>query len=115
MGDPSPIFAGAELNGAEAIGWQFLAATAAGASIWSTHFVAIIAYHAGTPVTFDPLLTIISLLIAMAGSFCGLMVAGTIRTSWSPAVGGALVGLSIATCITLVCWLMLLRARSNGI
>ncbi|WP_246799883.1 MHYT domain-containing protein [Rhizobium indicum] len=48
-------------------------------------------------MTFDPVLTIISLLIAMAGSFCGLMVAGTIRTSWSPAVGGALVGLSIAT------------------
>ncbi|MGO8024191.1 putative bifunctional diguanylate cyclase/phosphodiesterase [Rhizobium leguminosarum] len=88
---------GRSVNGAEAIGWQFLAATAAGASIWSTHFIAIIAYHAGTPVTFDPVLTIISLLIAMAGSFCGLMVAGTIRTSWSPAVGGALIGLSIAT------------------
>ncbi|KKZ84193.1 bifunctional diguanylate cyclase/phosphodiesterase [Rhizobium phaseoli] len=87
---------GRSVNGAEAVGWQFLAATAAGASIWSTHFIAIIAYHAGTPVTFDPVLTIISLLIAMAGSFCGLMVAGMIRTSWSPAVGGALVGLSIA-------------------
>ncbi|TAU34898.1 EAL domain-containing protein, partial [Rhizobium leguminosarum] len=62
-----------------------------------THFIAIIAYHAGTPVTFDPVLTIISLLIAMGGSFCGLMVAGMVRTSWSPAVGGALVGLSIAT------------------
>ncbi|MGB8287762.1 MAG: EAL domain-containing protein, partial [Rhizobium ruizarguesonis] len=88
---------GRSVNGAEAIGWQFLAATAAGASIWSTHFIAIIAYHAGTPVTFDPVLTIISLLIAMAGSFCGLLIAGTIRTSWSPAAGGALVGLSIAT------------------
>jgi diguanylate cyclase (GGDEF)-like protein len=87
---------GRSVDGAEAIGWQFLAATAAGASIWSTHFIAIIAYHAGTPVTFDPVLTIISLLIAMAGSFCGLMVAGMVRTSWSPAVGGALVGLSIA-------------------
>ncbi|TBY51500.1 putative bifunctional diguanylate cyclase/phosphodiesterase [Rhizobium leguminosarum] len=87
---------GRSVNGAEAVGWQFLAATAAGASIWSTHFIAIIAYHAGTPVTFDPVLTIISLLIAMAGSFCGLTVAGMIRTSWSPAVGGALVGLSIA-------------------
>lgn len=87
---------GRSVKGAEAIGWQFLAATAAGASIWSTHFIAIVAYHAGTPVTFDPVITIISLLVAMAGSFCGLIMAGMVRTSWAPTVGGALIGLSIA-------------------
>jgi diguanylate cyclase (GGDEF)-like protein len=87
---------GRTVTGGEAIGWQFLAATAAGASIWSTHFIAIVAYHAGTPVTFDPVLTIVSLLIAMAGSFCGFIVAGMIRTWWAPALGGALIGLSIA-------------------
>lgn len=88
---------GRTVTGAEAIGWQFLAATAAGASIWSTHFIAIVANHAGTPVTFDPVLTIVSLLIAMAGSFCGFIVAGMVRTWWAPTLGGALIGLSIAT------------------
>jgi diguanylate cyclase (GGDEF)-like protein len=82
--------------GTEAIGWQFLAATAAGASIWATHFIAVIAYEPGTPVTFDPVLTIISLLVAMVGSFCGFIIAGVIRASWAPAAGGAMVGLSIA-------------------
>jgi diguanylate cyclase (GGDEF)-like protein len=88
---------GSGVSGAEAIGWQFLAATAAGASIWATHFIAIIAYEPGTPITFNPVLTIISLMVAMVGSFAGLTVAGMIRTGWAPALGGAMVGLSIAT------------------
>ena len=88
---------GSSTSGAEAIGWQFLAATAAGASIWATHFIAIIAYEPGTPVTFDPVLTIVSLMVALIGSFAGLMVAGMIRNGWAPAAGGAMVGLSIAT------------------
>ena len=87
---------GKSASGGEAIGWQFLAATAAGASIWATHFIAIIAYHAGTPVTFDPMLTIVSLLVALVGSFCGFIVAGLMRAPWAPAAGGAMVGLSIA-------------------
>lgn len=88
---------GSGTSGAEAIGWQFLAATAAGASIWATHFIAIIAYEPGTPVSFDPVLTIISLMVALIGSFAGLMVAGMIHTRWAPAAGGAMVGFSVAT------------------
>ncbi|MDB5523558.1 MAG: bifunctional diguanylate cyclase/phosphodiesterase [Rhizobium sp.] len=87
---------GRSASSSEALGWQFLAATAAGASIWATHFIAIIAYQAGTPVTFDPVLTIISLLVAMVGSYCGFIVAGMPRISWAPAAGGAIVGLSVA-------------------
>jgi diguanylate cyclase (GGDEF)-like protein len=87
---------GRSTEGVQAAGWQFLAATAAGASIWATHFIAIIAYHAGTPVSFAPVMTVISLLVAMVGSFCGLIVAGMLRTAWAPAAGGALVGLSVA-------------------
>ncbi|MBL0370835.1 EAL domain-containing protein [Rhizobium sp. KVB221] len=87
---------GKAASGGEAFGWQFLAAVAAGASIWSTHFVAMLAYHPGTPVAFDPVLTVISLLVAMVGSLAGLIVAGIIRTRWSPAIGGGMVGLAIA-------------------
>jgi diguanylate cyclase (GGDEF)-like protein len=87
---------GRSAAGVEAAGWQFLASIAAGASIWATHFIAIIAYQPGTPVSFDPVLTIVSLLVALVGSFCGFTVAGLVPRAWAPAVGGAMVGLSIA-------------------
>jgi diguanylate cyclase (GGDEF)-like protein len=83
-------------TGAEALGWHFLTATAAGASIWATHFVAMIAYEPGAPVTFDPVLTILSLMVAMVGSFSGFLVAGMLPMRAGPAIGGAMVGLSVA-------------------
>lgn len=82
-------------SGLIALGWSFLAATAAGSSVWSTHFIAILAFKTGAPVSFDPVLTIVSLLIAIAGIFAG-MAATTISISFSAAAGGVLVGLGVA-------------------
>ncbi len=39
-------------------GWIFLAAVAGGASIWCTHFVAMLAYEPHAPVSFEPILTL---------------------------------------------------------
>ena len=44
-------------EGLQRSGWLFQAASAGGSSVWCTHFVAILAYQPGTPVTFDPILT----------------------------------------------------------
>lgn len=82
-------------SGLIALGWSFLAATAAGSSVWSTHFIAILAFKTGAPVSFDPVLTIVSLLIAIAGIFAG-MAATTISIPFSAAAGGVLVGLGVA-------------------
>ena len=41
--------------------WLFLTAVVAGASIWCTHFIAMLGYDPGLPVGFDPVLTITSL------------------------------------------------------
>ncbi|ETR77910.1 diguanylate cyclase [Afipia sp. P52-10] len=82
--------------GLASVGWHFLAAVAAGSSIWCTHFIAIIAYDPGTPVSFNPVLTIVSLLIAMAGTAVGLTIASTGPTQIAPAAGGLIVGLAIA-------------------
>jgi diguanylate cyclase (GGDEF)-like protein len=83
-------------TGLQNVGWHFLTAVAAGSSIWCTHFIAIIAYDPETPVSFNPVLTIVSLLIAMAGTAIGLIVASAAPTRIAPVVGGALVGLTIS-------------------
>ncbi|WP_321887086.1 putative bifunctional diguanylate cyclase/phosphodiesterase [Paraburkholderia bannensis] len=83
-------------HGMQRAGWQFLAATTAAVAIWCTHFVAMLGYEPGVPVSFDPVLTIVSLLIALVGSFVGIFVACSGFTRAAPAIGGALVGLAIS-------------------
>ncbi|HEY4804633.1 MAG TPA: EAL domain-containing protein [Paraburkholderia sp.] len=82
------------------IGWSFIAAVVAAADIWCTHFVAMLGFEPGVPVAFDPVLTITSLLIALAGSFAGFVIATSPVTNRltraAPALGGAIIGLAIA-------------------
>ncbi|MFS8112314.1 EAL domain-containing protein [Rhizobium jaguaris] len=82
-------------TGAQRIGWHLLTTVAAGSAIWCTHFIAILAYHPDVPVSFDPVMTIMSLLIAMVGVQLGLVVAASGLTQLAPAVGGGIVGLAI--------------------
>ncbi|WP_188756161.1 putative bifunctional diguanylate cyclase/phosphodiesterase [Microbacterium album] len=84
-------------SGNQRIGWIFLTALSTGVSIWCTHFVAMLAYQAGTAVTFDRFLTMLSLVVAVGGGSLGIAIAGTGRNARvRPAIGGAVVGLSIA-------------------
>ncbi|WP_158555052.1 bifunctional diguanylate cyclase/phosphodiesterase [Fulvimarina endophytica] len=78
----------------ERLAWVVLSAFVTGASIWCTHFVAMLGYDPGLPIGFDPVLTIISLLVAMVGSGVGILIA-TLKQPNAPAIGGAVVGLSI--------------------
>jgi NO-binding membrane sensor protein with MHYT domain len=55
--------------------WIFMGAVAAGATIWCTHFVAMIAYEPGVDVAYEPLLTGVSLGVAIGGSALTLWVA----------------------------------------
>jgi diguanylate cyclase (GGDEF)-like protein len=77
-------------------GWLFLTAVAAGSSIWCTHFIAMLAYQPGAPITFDPALTMISLVIAMAGTGAGFALALDKHQRVAPEWGGAAVGLAIS-------------------
>jgi len=83
-------------RGLQRAGWHFLTALAAGSSIWCTHFVAILAYEPGVPVGFDPVLTIVTLLIAVAGVGLGFFVAASAITRSAPIIGGGIVGLAIS-------------------
>jgi diguanylate cyclase (GGDEF)-like protein/PAS domain S-box-containing protein len=76
--------------------WVAASGAAAGFAIWATHFIAMLAYNPGAPMTFSPGLTLLSLLVAVA------LTAGGIETGVSQAfrgaslVGGAVVGAGIA-------------------
>src|SRR6185295_13425514 len=50
--------------------WLCAAGAVAGAGIWGTHFVAMLAYRAGLPVGYDAGLTALS--IAIAATLCGV-------------------------------------------
>jgi diguanylate cyclase (GGDEF)-like protein len=84
----------ADRRGVQRTGWVFLAAVAAGSSVWCTHFIAMLAYDVVAPVTFDPILTMQSLLIAIAGMGVGFYLAMYRRLA--PEIGGAVAGLGVA-------------------
>src|SRR5688500_6927165 len=53
--------------------WLAGAAAATGASIWSMHFVAMLAYELGVEVRYDVGLTAASLLLAVAATAIGFV------------------------------------------
>jgi signal transduction histidine kinase len=72
--------------------WLAGAGTVAGCGIWGTHFVAMLAYHAGLPIAFAPGLTILSAIIAM--TLCGAGFAIALRING--ALGGMITGSAIS-------------------
>jgi diguanylate cyclase len=85
-----------ETEGLPRLGWVFQTASVAGASVWCTHFVAILAYDPGAPVSFDPMLTIASLIFAICGFGIGFGIAAHSTQRWTLIVGGGMIGLTIA-------------------
>lgn len=83
--------------GSEAVGWTFLTSVSAGTSIWATHFIAMLGYHSPAPVTVEPVFTILSLLIAIFGTGCGIFIGISRFGRAAPIVGGAVVGIAIAS------------------
>jgi diguanylate cyclase (GGDEF)-like protein/PAS domain S-box-containing protein len=78
------------------IAWSALAGVCAGTGIWSTHFVAMLAYQVSLPIQYEPVVTAQSLLLAVGISALGFGVAA-MRKGASRLWGGAIVGLAIAT------------------
>ena len=74
--------------------WTFMGAVATGATIWCTHFVAMIAYRPGAETTYEPLLTGMSLAVAVLGSAAALSVA-TLGGRRPAIVGGCLFGVAV--------------------
>ncbi|MGC3979732.1 MAG: bifunctional diguanylate cyclase/phosphodiesterase [Steroidobacteraceae bacterium] len=83
-------------SGLQRAGWTFLTAIATGATIWCTHFVAMIAYRTTVPVHLSPVLTLISLIVAIVGASAGLTLSVWRSSRLFPPLGGALLGATIA-------------------
>jgi signal transduction histidine kinase len=73
--------------------WIAGAGTVAGAGIWGTHFVAMLAYRAGLPVGYEPGLTLLSVVIAVVVCTVGFSLA---VSRPGPIVGGAVTGAAIS-------------------
>ncbi len=76
--------------------WLAVAAVSVGFGIWSTHFVAMLAFHPGVAVGYDLPTTLVSLSLAIAIVGGGLWFA-TVGTSVDDSIlAGAVVGLGIS-------------------
>src|SRR5882724_13691927 len=62
-------------DGLTRIGWLVMTAVATGTSIWTTHFVAMLAFQPSLSSAFDPILTVVSLFIAIGACFTGFAIA----------------------------------------
>jgi len=79
-----------------ALHWRWLAAAAvvAGAAVWSTHFVTMLAYDSPLPLGYEADLTALSIVIAMVVTFAGF---ATLLYFDKPALGGAMFGIAVAS------------------
>ena len=73
------------------------AAALGGGAIWSMHFIGMNAADLGMPVAYDPVLTIISLILAVLAPAIGLFIVGrSDGGSINLPLGGVLTGLGVA-------------------
>ena len=79
------------------MGVDLQTAVATGSGIWAAHFIAMLAFKSAIPATYEPLLTLTSLLIAISVSGAGFCIAEGNRPKWVYPLAGAVVGLGIAT------------------
>lgn len=84
-----------ETRGGSRAGWIALGSVGTGTMVWCTHFVAMMAFRAGAPVTLDSTLTLISLAIPILFAAPGLAIAAS-RRRWLAPVGGAIIGGAIS-------------------
>ncbi len=70
---------------------------AMGSAIWAMHFIAMLACNMDVQVTYEPVLTVVSALIAMASCMAGLAIAGSgVFTNVRLGIGGLFMGLGVA-------------------
>ena len=78
--------------------WLAGGASAMGVGIWSMHFIGMLAFSLPIPLGYDPAITMLSLLIAIASSVFALWLVCQENLPWSRLSGGAiLMGLGIAS------------------
>ncbi|CAB3746352.1 membrane protein [Burkholderia sp. MSh2] len=80
----------ATARGRAAHWWLAGGAFAMGTGIWSTHFIGMLAFTLPIPLGYDPVITVLSLLIAIASSAFALWLIAQDTLPWPRLFGGAL-------------------------
>ncbi len=85
----------ARANHARKFGWTLLTGALAGAGVWATHFIAMMAYSAGAPVQYHVSGTVISMLVGAAGMAAGFGFSWMWKHRLAVPIGGAVAGLGV--------------------
>jgi diguanylate cyclase (GGDEF)-like protein len=84
------------VEGKASLIWLGIAGTVTGCGVWATHFIAMLAYTPGFPISYDMPATLMSLVVAAFMTTVGFVVVRFGDRRWSGAAGGAMVGIGIA-------------------
>jgi len=84
-------------EGRAQLGWLGASAIATGGGIWSTHFVAMLAYQPSLPTGYDFELTALSIVVAILVCGLGLAVALAAHRPAQLWFGGGMVGLGVGS------------------
>lgn len=76
--------------------WIVLTSVIGGASIWTTHFVAMMGYETDVLAGYEPTATLASLVLAIFATGAGFSIAAATQRGLLVEAGGALVGAGIA-------------------
>jgi len=83
-------------HGFQKFNWLFLSGFVGGATIWTTHFIAMLGFRAPTLSGYESDLTLLSLFIGIASAMIGFSVASMRSQDALVEAGGAIVGLGVA-------------------
>lgn len=86
----------AETGAGKRLSWLSVAATAIGLGVWSTHFVAMLAYSPGADHGYDAALALASLAGSIGSSLLAFRVALSARFKFSAPIAGLLFGIGLA-------------------
>jgi diguanylate cyclase (GGDEF)-like protein/PAS domain S-box-containing protein len=83
-------------DGRSRTAWLLAAGVMTGCGTWATHFIAMLAYAPGFPISYDLTITLLSLCVAILVVTAGFAVALVGGARWGGLAGGALAGIGIA-------------------
>ena len=77
--------------------WALVSVVASGCTAWATHFIVLLGFRPGMPAAFEPILTALSLLAAIAGIGAGVALSiRSRRRRWRQFQAGLVIGAAIA-------------------
>jgi diguanylate cyclase (GGDEF)-like protein/PAS domain S-box-containing protein len=86
----------ARRSAARRLAWLVAAGFVSGTGIWSTHFLAMLAYEPDLPIGYNAGLTLLSVLAAMTIGGFGWWLS-ILQARWAPLAAGAVIGGGIGT------------------